>query len=56
MVARCGSDGRTAQVDRLTSPLRMDNSRLRTGLGWTPPISVIEGIALTVRAYKKAGA
>ncbi|QIN62841.1 N-acetyl-alpha-D-glucosaminyl-diphospho-ditrans,octacis-undecaprenol 4-epimerase [Caballeronia sp. SBC1] len=46
--------GRTAQVDRLTSPLRMDSTRLRTDLGWTPPITVAEGIARTVRAFQEA--
>jgi len=46
--------GRTAQVDRLTSPLRMDSTRLRTALGWTPPTSVAEGIARTVRAFQEA--
>ena len=46
--------GRTAQIDRLTSPLRMDSTRLRTGLGWTPPTTVTEGIARTVRAFQEA--
>ena len=46
--------GRSAQVDRLTSPLRMDSSRLRTGLGWKPPTTVAEGIARTVRAFQEA--
>lgn len=46
--------GCTAQVDRLTSPLRMDSTRLRTGLGWTPPATVADGIAQTVRAFQEA--
>ncbi|KLU27751.1 NAD-dependent dehydratase [Caballeronia mineralivorans PML1(12)] len=46
--------GRSAQVDRLTSPLRMDSTRLRTGLGWRPPTTAAEGIALTVRAFQEA--
>jgi nucleoside-diphosphate-sugar epimerase len=46
--------GRTAQVDRLASPLRMDSTHLRTGLGWTPPTTVAEGIAQTVRAFQEA--
>jgi nucleoside-diphosphate-sugar epimerase len=46
--------GRSAQVDRLTSPLRMDSTRLRTGLGWRPPTTVVEGIARTVRAFQEA--
>jgi len=46
--------GRSAQIDRLASPLRMDSNRLRTGLGWTPPASVADGIERTVRAYQEA--
>jgi len=46
--------GRSAQVDRLTSPLRIDSSRLRMGLGWRPPTTVAEGIARTVRAFQEA--
>ena len=46
--------GRTDQVDRLTSPLRMDSTRLREGLGWTPPTSVTQGLAITVRAFNEA--
>jgi len=46
--------GRSAQVDRLTGPLRMDSTRLRTGLGWTPLVSVVDGIEKTVRAYQEA--
>jgi nucleoside-diphosphate-sugar epimerase len=45
--------GRSAQVDRLTSPLRMDSTRLRNGLGWTPPTPVADGIARTVRAFQE---
>lgn len=44
--------GRIAQVDRLTSPLRVDISKLRDELGWTPPWSVADGLAQTVRAYR----
>jgi nucleoside-diphosphate-sugar epimerase len=46
--------GRSAQIARLTSPLRMDSSRLRNGLGWTPPVTAAEGIVETVRAFKEA--
>ncbi|WP_229013092.1 NAD-dependent epimerase/dehydratase family protein [Paraburkholderia gardini] len=45
---------RTAQVDRLTSSLRVDSSRLRRELGWTPPWSVLQGLAETARAFKAA--
>ena len=46
--------GRSAQIDRLTNPLRMDSTRLREGLGWTPPTSVTQGLANTVRAFNEA--
>ncbi|KXU90946.1 NAD-dependent dehydratase [Paraburkholderia monticola] len=44
--------GRIAQVDRLTSSLRVDISKLRDDIGWAPPWSVAEGLAHTVRAYR----
>jgi nucleoside-diphosphate-sugar epimerase len=44
--------GRSAQIDRLTSPLRVDISKLREDLGWTPPWSVAQGLAHTVHAYR----
>ncbi|HVE11273.1 MAG TPA: NAD-dependent epimerase/dehydratase family protein, partial [Paraburkholderia sp.] len=44
--------GKVAQVERLTSPLRVDSSRLRNELGWTPPWSVAQGLAETARAYQ----
>jgi UDP-glucose 4-epimerase len=44
--------GKTAQIDRLTSPLRIDGNRLRSELGWAPPWSVAQGLAETARAYK----
>jgi nucleoside-diphosphate-sugar epimerase len=44
--------GKTAQIDRLTSPLRVDGRRLRSELGWVPPWSVAQGLAETARAYK----
>jgi UDP-glucose 4-epimerase len=46
--------GKTAQVERLTSSLRVDSSRLRRELGWTPPWSVTQGLAETARAYQTA--
>jgi UDP-glucose 4-epimerase len=46
--------GRTAQIDRLISPLRLDCSRLRDELGWTPPWFVSQGLAATVRACQSA--
>lgn len=44
--------GRSAQVDRLTNPLRIDISSLRA-LGWTPPFPVSTGFARTVAAYRE---
>jgi nucleoside-diphosphate-sugar epimerase len=44
--------GKVAQVERLTSPLRIDSSRLRRELGWAPPWSVAQGLAETARAYQ----
>ncbi|WP_027780602.1 NAD-dependent epimerase/dehydratase family protein [Paraburkholderia caledonica] len=46
--------GKTAQVGRLTSSLRVDSGRLRSELGWTPPWSVSQGLAETARAFKAA--
>jgi nucleoside-diphosphate-sugar epimerase len=43
--------GKAAQIDRLTSPLRMDALRLRNELGWTPPWTVTQGLAETARAF-----
>lgn len=44
--------GKTAQIERLTSPLRVDSTRLRRDLGWTPPWSIAEGLAETARDFK----
>jgi nucleoside-diphosphate-sugar epimerase len=46
--------GRSPQVDRLTSPLRLDSTRLREGLGWQPPLTVEQGLADTARAFREA--
>jgi nucleoside-diphosphate-sugar epimerase len=43
--------GKLAQIERLTSPLRMDAARLRDELGWTPPCTVAQGLAETARAF-----
>jgi UDP-glucose 4-epimerase len=43
--------GRTAQIERLTSPLRLDSARLTQELGWKPPSTVAAGLAETVRAF-----
>lgn len=41
--------GRRAVVDRLLGTLTVDSSALRTGLGWTPPLSVDEALADVAR-------
>lgn len=43
--------GKVAQVERLTSPLRMSAVRLHEELGWTPPWTVAQGLAETARAF-----
>jgi len=44
--------GRSAQIDRLVGALRVDTTRIRTVLGWTPPYSTDEGLAATARWYR----
>lgn len=44
--------GKVAQIDRLTSPLRVGGVRMRDELGWTPPWTVTQGLAETARAFK----
>jgi nucleoside-diphosphate-sugar epimerase len=44
--------GKSAQIQRLTSPLRLDCARLRDELGWVPPLSVSDGIKSTVLAFR----
>ncbi|CAG4885582.1 NAD-dependent epimerase/dehydratase family protein [Paraburkholderia gardini] len=44
--------GRSAQIERLTSSLRIEVSRMRKDIGWMPPWTVSEGLAETVRAYR----
>lgn len=43
--------GRTAQVERLCGSLRVDISKARRLLGWTPPFTVDQGIAATVQHW-----
>lgn len=44
--------GRRAEIDRLISPLQVDSSRIRTELGWQPPVSVEQGLLETVSWYR----
>lgn len=46
--------GRTGQVARLTESLQVDQSLTKQALGWTPPISVEQGLADTARWYASA--
>ena len=41
------------QVARLCGSLAVDVSRTRHALGWTPPLSLDEGLARTVESYLK---
>lgn len=38
------------RIDRLTGPLRVECTRMRSELGWTPPWQVADGLKETVRA------
>jgi nucleoside-diphosphate-sugar epimerase len=46
--------GKPDVIRRLIEPLRVDNQKLRTLLGWTPPISLIEGLKRTAAWYCSA--
>jgi nucleoside-diphosphate-sugar epimerase len=43
--------GRLNEVDRLVGSLQVDSSATRELLGWTPPVSVEEGVGRMVRGY-----
>jgi UDP-glucose 4-epimerase len=45
--------GKRAQVDRLLGSLAVDISKGRKLLGWTPPVSVEDGLKETVRWFLK---
>jgi len=40
--------GRSAEIERLITSLRVDSSRIRHELGWVPPVSVEQGLMETV--------
>ena len=44
--------GRGELIDRLLGSLRVDSSRVRRELGWSPPFSVAEGLARTATWFK----
>lgn len=42
--------GRADEVERLVLPLVLDTTRIRTELGWVPPLSTAEGLRLVAQA------
>lgn len=48
--------GRSAEIERLISSLRVETDRIRSQLAWTPPFSVEEALAETARSYRLARA
>ena len=44
--------GKAAAVDRLTGSLQVDDTKIREQLGWTPPFSMVQGLAETAAWYK----
>ena len=47
--------GRRAEVARLCGSLTVDMSSTRDRLGWSPPVSLDEGLERTVRWYRSEG-
>ncbi|MCK6528685.1 SDR family oxidoreductase [Myxococcota bacterium] len=47
--------GRSAVVSRLLDSLQVDDTALRSALGWTPPFTVERGIGETVRWFEGTG-
>ncbi len=45
--------GKSADIDRLTGSLILDDRKIRNTLGWRPPYSLADGLAQTVAWYKK---
>ncbi|MEK6423147.1 MAG: SDR family oxidoreductase [Burkholderia gladioli] len=44
--------GRAAQIERLTTDLRVDGSRLMRTLDWQPPVAADEGLARTAHWFR----
>lgn len=44
--------GRSAQIDRLTSPLRMETLAIQTALNWTPPHTTDAALSETIARYR----
>ncbi len=47
--------GRSAQMHRLTGSLAVDDTRFRQALGWSPPLSLDEGLRETAAWYAANG-
>ena len=45
----CGAPGKRAEIDRLVGSLQIDSSHTQRVLGWTPPVSIEEGIRRMVQ-------
>jgi nucleoside-diphosphate-sugar epimerase len=45
--------GKSSAVERLTGSLQVDNSKIRSELGWTPPFTMDEGLQATAEWFKK---
>jgi nucleoside-diphosphate-sugar epimerase len=43
--------GRQADIDSLLRPMPLDGSEIRRDLGWTPPLSLDQGVAVAVREW-----
>jgi nucleoside-diphosphate-sugar epimerase len=46
--------GRSDAVQRLIEPLQVDITKIRSLLGWNPPLSVLSGLRLTAAWYRSA--
>lgn len=44
--------GKDKEIDRLSSSLQVDSSRIRKALGWVPPFSLNEGLRCTLEWYR----
>ncbi|TWG86421.1 nucleoside-diphosphate-sugar epimerase [Cupriavidus gilardii J11] len=44
--------GRSDDITRLLAPLRIDDAAIRTELHWSPPVSMQQGIELTVKWFR----
>ena len=53
LVAAARMLGRGPAVERLCGNLQIDSNHARTLLGWTPPVSMRDGLAQTVQALSK---